>query len=107
MKPLALSLVDAAVERALKMPNDQAQGERCQIGETSLQNKNEIHITHQFESHPALWMSLVQRVDSAANLCMPKPLSVEVASVGCSTWSAFLSKVSSRLLHATQSCQGT
>jgi hypothetical protein len=35
-----------------KMPNDQAQGERCQIGETSLLSKNEIHITHQFESHP-------------------------------------------------------
>jgi hypothetical protein len=51
--PFALSLVDAAVERALKRPNDQAQGERCQIGETSLQSKNEIHITPQFESHPS------------------------------------------------------
>jgi hypothetical protein len=50
--PVRPELGRRAVERALKMPNDQAQGERFRIGETSLLSKNEIHITHQFESHP-------------------------------------------------------
>jgi hypothetical protein len=61
-------LVDAAVERALKMPNDQAQGERCQIGETSLQSKNEIHITHQFESHPLDTFCVSPEYDTAQGI---------------------------------------